>query len=460
MGCTLRATCHLACIYYVGFVCACLPSACVHADACSSVLTAHLFAPHACHACRALPAPAPNNVNYPTLLRTWAERGSRPVFVFFFVRLMLLFPIGTFAGVCGTVVSAICGTVPDGGKATLSVDSSWFCSGAWVLCALWRSGALCWPGSSCADGLPRPACMHLSAPFAALLTAPSAAPRLLCPGLCLLPPTFCRRQFCKAAAQRHLQRAALHPAQRVAGSGAAHLVLHLCPGKRAGCRVYWWIAGVLRCTGRCAGEGEASDLGGQPGKGACTLQPSAFCTCLLCAPTCCTGLQAEAQHFSLSSLDLRCANWFFLVSAACQANRRSCYAAGSATPARTGLKPKRMAQPFAQLKSAVELMSPLLLLLLPARPPARPPAAAVCSMTCSTSSWAACWEGRLCGACAPSSTSQVRRERCRTHHPPTPPSPPHPPTHPPNPPIIAFLPAPRYAAWRPPPLHGMLQVMG
>jgi hypothetical protein len=49
-------------------------------------------------------------------------------------------------------------------------------------------------------------------------------------------------------------------------------------------------------------------------------QPRALRTCLMPpSPSCCPALQAEAQHFSLSSLDLRCANWFFLVRPACLA---------------------------------------------------------------------------------------------------------------------------------------------
>ncbi len=51
--------------------------------------------------CRALPAPAPSNVNYTALLRGWLARGTRPMVVFIFVLAMLLFPIGTFAGVKG-----------------------------------------------------------------------------------------------------------------------------------------------------------------------------------------------------------------------------------------------------------------------------------------------------------------------------------------------------------------------
>lgn len=47
---------------------------------------------------RSLPAPAPNNVNYTTLLHSWSERGTRPTVVAFFVGLMILFPIGVFAG--------------------------------------------------------------------------------------------------------------------------------------------------------------------------------------------------------------------------------------------------------------------------------------------------------------------------------------------------------------------------
>ncbi|KAL4421157.1 hypothetical protein ABPG77_000792 [Micractinium sp. CCAP 211/92] len=76
---------------------------------------------------RALPAPAPSNVNYTALLRGWLARGTRPMVVFIFVLAMLLFPIGTFAGICGTIVTGICG---GGGTSsdTLSANGSWFCS--------------------------------------------------------------------------------------------------------------------------------------------------------------------------------------------------------------------------------------------------------------------------------------------------------------------------------------------
>ncbi|KAL4451743.1 hypothetical protein ABPG75_007405 [Micractinium tetrahymenae] len=74
---------------------------------------------------RALPAPAPSNVNYTALLRGWMARGTRPMVVFLFVLVMLLFPIGTFAGICGTIVKGICnGNSSD----TLSANGSWFCS--------------------------------------------------------------------------------------------------------------------------------------------------------------------------------------------------------------------------------------------------------------------------------------------------------------------------------------------
>ncbi|KAL4420888.1 hypothetical protein ABPG77_001229 [Micractinium sp. CCAP 211/92] len=73
------------------------------------------------------PSPAPSNVNYTALLRGWLARGTRPMVVFIFVLAMLLFPIGTFAGIRGTIVTGICG---GGGtnSDTLSANGSWFCS--------------------------------------------------------------------------------------------------------------------------------------------------------------------------------------------------------------------------------------------------------------------------------------------------------------------------------------------
>jgi hypothetical protein len=90
------------------------------------------------------------------------------VFVFFFVLLMLLFPIGIFAGVCGAVVSAICGTVPEGGKATLSADTSWFCSGArwWSAPSFGALALFACPAAAALTGCRAPhACAAPSAAF-------------------------------------------------------------------------------------------------------------------------------------------------------------------------------------------------------------------------------------------------------------------------------------------------------
>ena len=45
-----------------------------------------------------MPAPAPRNVNWSALFRSWVGRGVRPMPVFVMVIVMLLIPIGLFAG--------------------------------------------------------------------------------------------------------------------------------------------------------------------------------------------------------------------------------------------------------------------------------------------------------------------------------------------------------------------------
>ena len=54
-----------------------------------------------CYPRSVLPAPAPRNVNYATLLRSWAARGSRPIPVFIAVVVMLLIPIGALPATPG-----------------------------------------------------------------------------------------------------------------------------------------------------------------------------------------------------------------------------------------------------------------------------------------------------------------------------------------------------------------------
>ena len=104
---------------------ACLPAAHLAATqaAISSSRLLHASCPQAAVAaaavalptCSALPAPAPNNVNYTALRRSWMSRGTRPVVVFFFVVLMILFPIGMFAGEpCGPPLLACWKQAPGG----------------------------------------------------------------------------------------------------------------------------------------------------------------------------------------------------------------------------------------------------------------------------------------------------------------------------------------------------------
>ena len=213
-------------------------------------------------ACRALPAPAPNNVNYTTMGRGWVARGIRPTIVFFFVAglwvmvgaggrgmvgvegvavldkpgsnipcprpaAMILFPIGTFAGICGTIVSSICGPVTD--KTTLSGQSSWFCSDAWFAGILRNLVSSLLPS--------------------VLLSVWQAV---------VLPIWF-------YTCAQVLGQARPSPASRQAGGGDERVC---------------FLQAAMKC---------------------CSLHPA----------TPARLAQAEAQHFSFTALDLRCAAWFF-----------------------------------------------------------------------------------------------------------------------------------------------------
>lgn len=61
------------------------------------LLTLPLLLPAPTHL-SVMPAPAPRNVNWAALFRSWVGRGVRPMPVFVAVLVMLLIPIGLFAG--------------------------------------------------------------------------------------------------------------------------------------------------------------------------------------------------------------------------------------------------------------------------------------------------------------------------------------------------------------------------
>jgi DNA-binding transcriptional MerR regulator len=185
---------------------------------------------------RVMPAPAPRNVNWAALFRSWVGRGVRPMPVFVAVVVMLLIPIGLFAGICGTIVSSVCADTPEGTTQGVNASQTWFCSSGFQPLACAASfGTRAAPASACE----RYFCLVASAGalFAACQRHFTSSTRstLLVPSTPSAP--VCRRLVCQIPAQPHLLYAARHPAECVAGGGAAHLLLQLCTGAaaRAGC---------------------------------------------------------------------------------------------------------------------------------------------------------------------------------------------------------------------------------
>jgi hypothetical protein len=72
------------------------------------------------------PAPSPDDVNWPTLTRSWWQRQSRPVIVLPLILIIMLLPIGAFTGAFAQLTIAICGSPADD-SAAWSADS-WYCS--------------------------------------------------------------------------------------------------------------------------------------------------------------------------------------------------------------------------------------------------------------------------------------------------------------------------------------------
>lgn len=71
-------------------------------------------------------APSPDDINWPTLTRSWWQRQSRPVFALPLILFIMLLPIGAFTGAFAQLTIAICGTPADS-EAAWSPDS-WYCS--------------------------------------------------------------------------------------------------------------------------------------------------------------------------------------------------------------------------------------------------------------------------------------------------------------------------------------------
>lgn len=88
-----------------------------------------------------MPAPDPKNVNWPTLQKGWWARNLRVVPVFFFILLIMLFPIGAFTGIGGQLAEAIC--PQNDATNSLSAANSWFCSGN-IWATLFRNSVTSW----------------------------------------------------------------------------------------------------------------------------------------------------------------------------------------------------------------------------------------------------------------------------------------------------------------------------
>lgn len=74
------------------------------------------------------PAPSPDDVNWPSLTRSWWHRQVRPAYVMPLILFIMLLPIGAFTGAFAQLTLAICGNEKEGSSEALSPDS-WYCSG-------------------------------------------------------------------------------------------------------------------------------------------------------------------------------------------------------------------------------------------------------------------------------------------------------------------------------------------
>lgn len=70
------------------------------------------------------PAPSPDDVNWPSLTRSWWQRQSRPVLTLPLILFIMLLPIGAFTGAFAQLTIAVCGN-PDDDNA---FSDSWYCS--------------------------------------------------------------------------------------------------------------------------------------------------------------------------------------------------------------------------------------------------------------------------------------------------------------------------------------------
>jgi len=70
-------------------------------------------------------APSPDDVNWPSLTRSWWQRQSRPIIVLPLILFIMLLPIGAFSGAFAQLTIAVCGSPADTSKPP---NDSWYCS--------------------------------------------------------------------------------------------------------------------------------------------------------------------------------------------------------------------------------------------------------------------------------------------------------------------------------------------
>jgi hypothetical protein len=73
---------------------------------------------------KVLPAPRPDDVNWPALQRSWWQRTMRPLYALPIILFFMLLPIGMFTGAFAQLNIALCGSPNDPG----SRSDNWYCS--------------------------------------------------------------------------------------------------------------------------------------------------------------------------------------------------------------------------------------------------------------------------------------------------------------------------------------------
>ena len=71
------------------------------------------------------PAPRPDDVNWPTLTRSWWARTMRPLYALPLILFVMLLPIGAFTGAFAQLTITLCGNPVDGSKG--KYWDSWYC---------------------------------------------------------------------------------------------------------------------------------------------------------------------------------------------------------------------------------------------------------------------------------------------------------------------------------------------